>query len=483
MDLSKTFIDPTTPEVRSMMARTQCNILKSHGRDFTVHLFLRFTGDDAAQTRSLLGEVATKYVTSAWKQYEESEAWTKDRTPGGLVGSLLLTASGYEALGFDPQRFDETDGNSAFRGGMKRRGFDLFGTITDTSNKDPDPEAWEAGYQDEIHAMFLLADEEDFKDRLAAAEQDVRDRLAPVAQVVHVEYGNTLRNERPKAAGKAEPERKGQPIEHFGYVDGRSNPLFFQSDIEADRIGGGTDEWDPSAALELVLVHDPLVEDVEDTASCGSYLVFRKLEQNVEGFELGVRDLASKLGMAPDLAGAMVVGRFKDGTPLALSGVDGLHDLNNFNYADADRGGGKCPFHAHVRKVNPRGTTPFTCSGSERSRRIARRGIPYGGKVEDGPPPREGVGLLFMCYQADINHQFEFIQRTWADNPNFPRNLILPDTGDDPLIGQDSDANAAQKWPTAWNGNERKRLTFGGYVTLKGGEYFFAPSITFLESL
>jgi len=113
--------------------------------------------------------------------------------------------------------------------------------------------------------------------------------------------------------------------------------------------------------------------------------------------------------------------------------------------------------------------------------RDVRRGIPYG-KPGQGPAGN-CIGLLFMCYQADINFQFEFIQRTWADNPNFPRNLILPETGDDPLIGQDTDRSAAQKWPTVWNAPERKRSNFGGFITLKGGEYFFAPSLSFLRAI
>jgi deferrochelatase/peroxidase EfeB len=88
-----------------------------------------------------------------------------------------------------------------------------------------------------------------------------------------------------------------------------------------------------------------------------------------------------------------------------------------------------------------------------------------------------------MCYQSDIAHQFEFIQRTWADNPNFPRNLVFPGTGDDPLIGQDTDKKAHQHWPTKYGGDDRKTFTFEGYVTLQGGEYFYAPSMTFLTNL
>lgn len=468
-------IDPTTADAVALLTDLQCNILKSHGRDHTVHLFVRFTAP-SGQARQVMSVLAADYITSALTQHQQSKAWTGQGQPGGLVGSILLSATGYAALGFDPDGFASSDQGGDFRAGMKRQGPDIIGRLLDTANKDPHPNQWEAGYQGEVHAMILLADDDTA--RLDQAEQDVSSRLAPVATILQVEQGHVLRNQQPKAEGKAEPERKGQPIEHFGYVDGRSNPLFFQDDIEKERAGG-TDEWDPSAPLNLVLVPDPF----GGPSSQGSYFVFRKLEQNVEGFNLGVLDLASKLGLDPDLAGAMAVGRFKDGTPLTLQGHDGLGDVNNFNYAREDRAGSRCPVHAHIRKVNPRGTTPFTSSQSERSRRIVRRGIPYGERDLSAPPPRDGVGLLFMCYQANINHQFEFVQRTWADNPNFPRNLILPDTGDDPIIGQDVDANAAQEWPPAWDSDERKRRNFGGYVTLKGGEYFFAPSLSCFAAL
>ena len=52
-----------------------------------------------------------------------------------------------------------------------------------------------------------------------------------------------------------------------------------------------------------------------------------------------------------------------------------------------------------------------------------RRGIPYGAR-NLADPPSSGVGLLFMCYQRNIRQQFEFIQRTWIDNPNFPHSII-----------------------------------------------------------
>ncbi|MGH9847526.1 MAG: hypothetical protein ACREEM_53220 [Blastocatellia bacterium] len=80
-----------------------------------------------------------------------------------------------------------------------------------------------------------------------------------------------------------------------------------------------------------------------------------------------------------------------------------------------------------------------------------------------------------MCYQADISHQFEFLQRVWFDNPRFPE--ILSETGDCQLIGQDG--NEPQKWRGAWGDEEaeQSRINFGDRIRLKGGEYFFAPSV------
>lgn len=75
-----------------------------------------------------------------------------------------------------------------------------------------------------------------------------------------------------------------------------------------------------------------------------------------------------------------------------------------------------------------------------------RRGIPFGFRPASGEGgATRDVGLLFMCFQSDIGRQFEFIQRSWVDNPNFPEFLLIPglNTGDDALIGQHP--RAAQK--------------------------------------
>jgi deferrochelatase/peroxidase EfeB len=150
--------------------------------------------------------------------------------------------------------------------------------------------------------------------------------------------------------------------------------------------------------------------------------------------------------------------------------------FNNFNF-DNDKNGGKCPIQGHIRKVNPRGKSRND-QLEERKHRIARRGILYGKRKFDlSDHPEKGVGLLFMCFQADIAKQFEHLQK-----------MANATTGGlDPIIGQTANKKTPlqQQWPSDWAGEGRKTKAFNfqGFVTLQGGEYFFAPSISFLRRL
>jgi Dyp-type peroxidase family len=456
LDLGDTDIDPTRPEFRRMLDNLQANILKPHGRKESDQLVLRFTGGSEA-VRAWIRGFARSDLTSARKQLEETTGFRDHGTRGGLVASVSLSAAGYRALGLLPEDFGVP--GRVFLDGMKHRAFSLL-----ARNRDPHPADWEAPYQGEVHALVSLS--HDSADALEAKTRDVSEGLRGIAEVLTVERGTVLRNP------------KGDPIEHFGYVDARSQPLFLKGDLDAEREGG-VDVWDPSAPLGLVLIHDPFTNE-ED--SFGSFLVFRKLEQDVAGFTAGVQALAASLAVDEPLAGALVVGRFKDGTPVTQRPWDGLGPVNNFAYLPQDRLGNRCPFHAHIRKANQRGANPLLDDAEERSRRIVRRGIPYGDR-----PPSADKGLLFMCFQSDIGRQFEFIQRSWSDNRNFPEFLLVSglNTGDDALIGQHP--RGAQKWPRIWGRSGRflgrRTLNFGGHIRLRGGEYFFTPSLSFLKDL
>src|SRR5262249_3575820 len=235
------------------------------------------------------------------------------------------------------------------------------------------------------------------------------------SDILAYERGNVLRKDKIN-------------VEHFGYADGLSQPVFLATDTDLPEPENRK-EWDPTAPLGLVLVADKFAK-AEDCF--GSYLVFRKLEQDVIGFEHGKRNLTEQLGLKESdhqKVGAMMIGRFEEGTPLLLSDkalisqTNGRPPDNNFTYAN-DPKGDKCPVYAHIRVTNPR-------TGEERLRRIARRGIPYGKRPSWERLPTEPVGLLFMCFQSSIANQFVRIQQraTAEHDPVIGR---TPDLADPP---------------------------------------------------
>jgi Dyp-type peroxidase family len=302
--------------------------------------------------------------------------------------------------------------------------------------------------------------------------------------------------------GKALINAAGNGIENFGYVDGRSQPLMLAEDIEHEADNAGVARWDPAFPLDTALLKDPGTTDPE---SYGSLFVFRKLEQDVRAFKRREQEVADTLGLVADareLAGALIVGRFEDGTPVTLSDeARGLAPPNDFDY-DGDPGR-RCPFHAHIRKTNPRGSTGAELA--ERSHIMARRGIPYEDVKRTVHPdelpegqtlaefdadvapllPPGGVGLLFMAYNHDIAGQFKFTQQAWTNNPGFPP-APGGTPGIDPVIGQGANPAGQQKLPKVWDDPAQgtdSTCPFAGFVKMRGGEYFFSPSLTFLKTL
>ena len=525
-------IDPTEPEFASLLANLQGNILKSHGRNRTVNLFLTFAPDMKEEVEGWIGYFTRRYVTSALRQMQQSREFKENGISGGVFATLSLSAEGYEYLDVDLTSFREEKLSPAFlttdclfKKGMKAAQSEL---------NDPDPATWEFNKtNDVIHALVLLADEQ--QARLTDVTNRVLDGLDAtgiLAVPPVIIEGVAIRDE------------SNQPLEHFGYRDGISQPLFLAQDVDEEAERFGISEWDPSAPLSQILVSDPLAEKPD---SFGSYFVFRKLKQHVAGFLNAEEQLADKLfpdtvsGTPPvrddnpirERAGALVVGRFENGIPVTVNGSEQgekFRDFNNFNHLN-DQDGARCPFQGHTRKTNPRGDTRKLLPGEpveatdkqERGRRITRRGITFGVRFtthvdscgdtildEDGVPmlfeDGEGqlarpeveadgslnpplltdeVGLLFQCYQSSIPNQFGFIQKGWADNADF----ATPATGLDPVIGQLPPAVAGQpnpafahSWPVNYDdpASPKKDFGFGGFVEMQGGEFFFTPSVSYL---
>jgi Dyp-type peroxidase family len=314
--------------------------------------------------------------------------------------------------------------------------------------------------------------------------------------------------------GNARPgDERGH--EHFGFKDGISQPgiggLTKSSHKGTDLIAAGeficgypgegeepTPQPNPNGYGPPPA--PPLPPSLPSWTKDGSFLVFRRLQQNVKGFRETIAEGAE--GVPAELLGAKMVGRWPSGAPLEhvpgepkhldLDAGDpsGEHPqvlddehINDFDYNE-DPDGLHVPRAAHIRKVNPRSQTPPGKEESNRHR-ILRRGIAYGPEFvesESSYPPSGPVaaeqdrGLLFLCYQASIERGFEFVQSQWVDQKDFPQT----EDGEDPMIAQREEP---RPFTLPRKEGEPLHLSFKQWVRTTGGEYFFAPSISALKAL
>lgn len=265
----------------------------------------------------------------------------------------------------------------------------------------------------------------------------------------------------------------------------------------------------------------------KDLGLNGTYVVIRQLEQNVRGFWQFVdKATGSDREARYKLAEAFVGRKFSDGAPLVpLSrtpipgvGSNGNEDRrkqdterNQFTY-DTDVNGTRCPYGAHIRRGNPRnadipGNPQSLIShlirtlgfgnknvrddliASTRFHRLLRRGREYGQKLspeaalqpapsDDGPR-----GLHFVAVNANIVRQFEFVQNAWMARTKFDGMT----EESDPLLAN-REALAGCPFTNTFslpqeNGIRRRIMNVPQFITVRGGAYFFLPSLRALRYL
>jgi len=331
--------------------------------------------------------------------------------------------------------------------------------------------------------------------------------------------------------------------EHFGYTDAIADPVFrgqFEPEDEALAvIGGGkigegdyneATSWSPLETGEFILGYVdegqefPIVTQPFEFTRNGSFMVWRKLHQDVAAFDAyiagqaelymrvtGVTDRTE----AEETLRAKMIGRWPSGVPLLAAPTWAEHQalmaewgdcieltlreprdsaeqqrlaafaklLNAFRYGD-DLDGAKCPFGAHIRRANPRDMLDPLLSATQGStaltnrRRLLRRGMAY-------RDPNGDCGLVFMAICASLFRQFEFVQQQWM---NYGLDL---EAGNDtcPVVGlRTAEHHKVQSDKFVIPSASPDEAPFIAanlpqFVSTRGGDYFFLPSLSAIRMI
>ena len=461
------------------LADVQGNILRGYRTQRVRHLVLRVA--DLASARRWIGATAgddralAPAITPAAEWVHKPETFFNLGITFAGLRALRLPASSLESF---PAPFVE---------GMAARNVKL-GDLGESA-----PETWIEPFRDaeRVHVIASI-----YADEVAALDDVQRGALAGLA-------GHTF-----ELVGVLDGALYDGNTVHFGYRDNISQPRF-----EGIHDPSLFPDPQPLAPLGTVLLGHPTafegvtwrVPQPTSLGNNGAFNAFRILAQDTAAFETFLDDaadavfrdrfaeellpLGAEAAITPngtrrdamrEIVAAKLCGRWRDGTPLELSPLNpspkpGVSDTD-FDFVD-DSAGLRCPVGAHTRRCNPRGAK-IVQRVANGTRRLVRRGMPYGPPFDREHPDDVERGLLgnFLC--ADLAAQFESVQYDWLN-----LGLQHPElTGtNDPLLGANDTAESRFDIPTA-SGS----ITLTGlprFVRTRGGAYTFLPSLTALRHI
>ncbi|MBX2828776.1 MAG: hypothetical protein KTR22_11470 [Flavobacteriaceae bacterium] len=442
----------------------------------------------------------TAYFLLKVEDKEKAKEWMKAMIP--LIDSadisdhsektihLAFTPEGLAALGMSKENIEGFP--VPFREGISTQ--DRNRILGDWGENDPKKWRW-GGHQEGFHILMIFHAKD--KESIAAFLQEEKDRLQNSG-------GCTLMREM---RGYLRPDNK----EAFGFHDGISQPVIKGSGRpgpENDIIETGEfllgyknehNQFPFSPLLKKEEGNTSLLQDdaagsgKKDLGHNGTFMVFRQMQQHVDEFWKymeqnslnpdGTPNEEAKIKLA-----AKCVGRWPSGASLVNfpdKDPGGSLENDDFGYADIDPDGLRCPYGSHLRRNNPRDAFRWYDKKQSlkitRRHRIIRRGRTYELPPENGSDKGE-IGLHFICFNANIELQFEFIQHAWANN-NQMRHLH---NDIDVIIGVPDEKNpkanhsgfTIQAEPVNQFIDHWER-----FVTIRGGEYFFFPSISVINYL
>ncbi|WP_415919576.1 Dyp-type peroxidase [Tateyamaria sp. SN6-1] len=438
--------------------------------DKAAYGFFRITDRGLFQTW-LEQMLADEHITTA-----------KDRQPAdGVVNrmNIAFTAPGMQTLlaaGYIADSYDH-----AFAAGMTSPQRNRILGDVDAN----DPSKWDWGGTDPVHGVLMS---------FATTDEIAKTRLLDaLCQENGADCTHTT-------TGHLEPDQR----EPFGFKDGVSQPVidgtkrakYLKNNnpkearvsivpagelLMGHKDGTGKLPRTPATSAGLdpdgLLDAHPVWHDRRDLGKNGTYLVFRQLEQHTKAFWDYVNETATGTGDdTPEKLAEKMVGRGIDGEGLAPGKHDTRETNNNFDFTD-DRAGHYCPIGSHVRRGNNRAVNIKNAEVSldvTLRHRILRRARIF--KDDDG-----ATGLQFMCFNASIVRQFEFVQSAWCNNSFFQG--LQKEV--DPIIGTPRAARLGveqvDRFTIPRSPYRRVLENLPQFVTVRGGAYFFMPGMQALR--
>jgi Dyp-type peroxidase family len=436
-------------------------------------LFLVMKIDEPGAARRALGELANRVTKCSDIQKFRDEGQQAEVKAGPWL-NVALSREGLERLGI--AEFGTEEDRRAFRNGIEAATGPIEGRLP----------------ADESHILLSIA--ADVPAALSDEQDELVELLGPQGMTVTEQYDGSV-----IIIG-------GHAREHFGFRDGISQPAVEGFTVPQQ---GGVRRGTEIVPADRFVIGAGADRPEVGPDHHGSYMVFAKIEQLVEQFEEFCDESALRIkvdlgldDVTREAAAALMIGRYKDGTPVDLGTFPEkpdvvAGDIDSFTYDD-DPYGRVRPLGAHIRKMNAR-TNPVGDA-----HRILRRGVPY---ESDGEK-----GLLFVCYQASLADGFQYVHQRWANAPissgetrlkrplddlgrneslnavNYPsvarRARVLPiDAPPDPLVGlpgREGGADFEVPRPNGRGGSTGLPL-FNNWVRYRTGQYLFAPSISTLR--
>ena len=434
----------------------------------------------------------------AWLDFVIGKTSFGDGVPAGRAMTVAFGPNGLRRLGLEGGVDDEPLDTFpvAFREGMGTP--ERSRILNDTGPDAPDKWQWGSSAKPVDVVIVCYAET---PASLKAEITAMKRQTAGAGMSVTAELPLKVRREGKRA------------VEHFGFVDGISQPIVRGTARAAkgaapmhlvapgEFLFGYRDEhgfYPSSPSVEAALDRTGILSQVRrnrqmpgqpppprDFGRNGTFLVMRQFEQHVELFDDYCRGAALQAAgetgdaaITPRWVAAKMLGRWQDGSSLVRNpnGRPGRGADNDFALGAEDPQGHACPLGSHIRRSNPRdslGEDRETQIRIGKRHRILRVGRTYEKKDKGGKTEK---GLLFMCLNADIERQYEFIQQTWVSSNSFQG--LVGET--DPTIGARGGGGrfSIPSWEKVTVLKDVPQ-----FVTTKGGGYFFMPSRSALRYL